>query len=241
MPVAVGHLGTNRRRRGETNLTCSSRSCAPCCRGKAIHAKWTSPPFYRELLTFCRNRKVGKEKAPGVMARSRQPASSAAFPQRGSPCFYVADITARNETCDVRQDWKPSFLSNEEFTQLMLEVKLRMDVQSAWMGMLSVAPGEDATIRSSFWVRLCVLVWETGYYISITHVHTGRELWIVTQRFFISSFNALSHPSGLLWPFLPFFTGSRWIFGCINHMWQHRIRFWQRFFTYWAFTCKWRC
>lgn len=34
------------------------------------------------------------------------------------------DITAQNETCDVRQDWKPSFLSNEEFTQLMLEVKL---------------------------------------------------------------------------------------------------------------------
>ncbi|XP_056252896.1 neuronal PAS domain-containing protein 2 isoform X9 [Seriola aureovittata] len=31
------------------------------------------------------------------------------------------DITAQNETCDVRQDWKPSFLSNEEFTQLMLE------------------------------------------------------------------------------------------------------------------------
>lgn len=37
----------------------------------------------------------------------------------------VSDITAQNETCDVRQDWKPSFLSNEEFTQLMLEVKLR--------------------------------------------------------------------------------------------------------------------
>ncbi|XP_072230484.1 neuronal PAS domain-containing protein 2 [Leuresthes tenuis] len=31
------------------------------------------------------------------------------------------DITAQNEVCDVRQDWKPSFLSNEEFTQLMLE------------------------------------------------------------------------------------------------------------------------
>ncbi|XP_061608735.1 neuronal PAS domain-containing protein 2 isoform X1 [Phyllopteryx taeniolatus] len=31
------------------------------------------------------------------------------------------DISAQNETCDVRQDWKPSFLSNEEFTQLMLE------------------------------------------------------------------------------------------------------------------------
>uniref|UniRef100_A0A3B4A321 Uncharacterized protein n=1 Tax=Periophthalmus magnuspinnatus TaxID=409849 RepID=A0A3B4A321_9GOBI len=31
------------------------------------------------------------------------------------------DITAQNETCDVKQDWKPSFLSNKEFTQLMLE------------------------------------------------------------------------------------------------------------------------
>ncbi|KAA0716664.1 Circadian locomoter output cycles protein kaput [Triplophysa tibetana] len=31
------------------------------------------------------------------------------------------DITAQTESCEVRQDWKPSFLSNEEFTQLMLE------------------------------------------------------------------------------------------------------------------------
>ncbi|KAM4726588.1 neuronal PAS domain-containing protein 2 isoform 1-T2 [Anableps anableps] len=31
------------------------------------------------------------------------------------------DISAQNEICDVKQDWKPSFLSNEEFTQLMLE------------------------------------------------------------------------------------------------------------------------
>ncbi|XP_015235169.1 PREDICTED: neuronal PAS domain-containing protein 2-like isoform X2 [Cyprinodon variegatus] len=31
------------------------------------------------------------------------------------------DITAQNEVCDVKQDWKPSLLSNEEFTQLMLE------------------------------------------------------------------------------------------------------------------------
>lgn len=37
---------------------------------------------------------------------------------------FVLDITAQNEICDVKQDWKPSFLSNEEFTQLMLEVKL---------------------------------------------------------------------------------------------------------------------
>ncbi|XP_028923958.1 circadian clock protein PASD1 isoform X1 [Ornithorhynchus anatinus] len=31
------------------------------------------------------------------------------------------EITAQSEACEIRQDWKPSFLSNEEFTQLMLE------------------------------------------------------------------------------------------------------------------------
>ncbi|XP_027293045.1 neuronal PAS domain-containing protein 2 isoform X2 [Cricetulus griseus] len=31
------------------------------------------------------------------------------------------EVSAQTEICDVQQDWKPSFLSNEEFTQLMLE------------------------------------------------------------------------------------------------------------------------
>ncbi|XP_066515383.1 neuronal PAS domain-containing protein 2 [Hoplias malabaricus] len=31
------------------------------------------------------------------------------------------EITEQTESCEIRQDWKPSFLSNEEFTQLMLE------------------------------------------------------------------------------------------------------------------------
>ncbi|XP_039622222.1 neuronal PAS domain-containing protein 2 [Polypterus senegalus] len=31
------------------------------------------------------------------------------------------EITAQTQSCETRQDWKPSFLSNEEFTQLMLE------------------------------------------------------------------------------------------------------------------------
>ncbi|XP_030057288.1 neuronal PAS domain-containing protein 2 isoform X2 [Microcaecilia unicolor] len=31
------------------------------------------------------------------------------------------EVTAETEICDIHQDWKPSFLSNEEFTQLMLE------------------------------------------------------------------------------------------------------------------------
>ncbi|KAM9440532.1 neuronal PAS domain-containing protein 2 isoform 1-T4 [Clarias gariepinus] len=31
------------------------------------------------------------------------------------------EITAQTDTCEIQQDWKPSFLSNEEFTQLMLE------------------------------------------------------------------------------------------------------------------------
>ncbi|XP_068929125.1 neuronal PAS domain-containing protein 2 isoform X4 [Petaurus breviceps papuanus] len=31
------------------------------------------------------------------------------------------NVSAQTELCDIQQDWKPSFLSNEEFTQLMLE------------------------------------------------------------------------------------------------------------------------
>ncbi|NXR05996.1 CLOCK protein, partial [Semnornis frantzii] len=30
-------------------------------------------------------------------------------------------ITAQSDASEIRQDWKPTFLSNEEFTQLMLE------------------------------------------------------------------------------------------------------------------------
>ncbi|XP_006870832.1 PREDICTED: neuronal PAS domain-containing protein 2 [Chrysochloris asiatica] len=31
------------------------------------------------------------------------------------------EVSSQTEICDIQQDWKPSFLSNEEFTQLMLE------------------------------------------------------------------------------------------------------------------------
>ncbi|MGH0114693.1 UNVERIFIED_CONTAM: hypothetical protein FKN15_034010 [Acipenser sinensis] len=32
-----------------------------------------------------------------------------------------SELSSNTETIDINQDWKPSFLSNEEFTQLMLE------------------------------------------------------------------------------------------------------------------------
>lgn len=54
------------------------------------------------------------------------------------PWVVLSDITAQNEICDVKQDWKPSFLSNEEFTQLMLEVKQsRMCPWSRWFSLNS--------------------------------------------------------------------------------------------------------
>ncbi|CAI9532763.1 unnamed protein product, partial [Staurois parvus] len=31
------------------------------------------------------------------------------------------EISAQSDASEIRQDWKPAFLSNEEFTQLMLE------------------------------------------------------------------------------------------------------------------------
>lgn len=36
--------------------------------------------------------------------------------------FLPSEIAAQSESSEIRQDWKPPFLSNEEFTQLMLEV-----------------------------------------------------------------------------------------------------------------------
>ncbi|CAJ0919446.1 unnamed protein product [Ranitomeya imitator] len=36
------------------------------------------------------------------------------------------EITAETESSDIHPDWKPSFLSNEEFTQLMLEKRLNL-------------------------------------------------------------------------------------------------------------------
>ncbi len=40
---------------------------------------------------------------------------------RNSLCSH-AEIAAQSESSEIKQDWKPPFLSNEEFTQLMLEV-----------------------------------------------------------------------------------------------------------------------
>ena len=37
--------------------------------------------------------------------------------------FPLSEIAAQSESSEIRQDWKPPFLSNEEFTQLMLEVR----------------------------------------------------------------------------------------------------------------------
>lgn len=38
--------------------------------------------------------------------------------------IIFTEITAQSDASEIRQDWKPTFLSNEEFTQLMLEVCL---------------------------------------------------------------------------------------------------------------------
>lgn len=37
--------------------------------------------------------------------------------------MFPSEIAAQSESSEIRQDWKPPFLSNEEFTQLMLEVR----------------------------------------------------------------------------------------------------------------------
>lgn len=36
-------------------------------------------------------------------------------------CTCISEITVRSRAHDVQEDWKPAFLSNEEFTYLVLE------------------------------------------------------------------------------------------------------------------------
>ena len=50
-----------------------------------------------------------------------------------STCCFSSEITAQSESSEIRQDWKPAFLSNEEFTQLMLEVRHEMTAYSLFM------------------------------------------------------------------------------------------------------------
>ncbi|KPP60980.1 hypothetical protein Z043_120973 [Scleropages formosus] len=57
------------------------------------------------------------------------------------------EIAAQSESSEIRQDWKPPFLSNEEFTQLMLEVSGACGVQ-----------GEVSVRLSSLYPLQCDLV-----------------------------------------------------------------------------------
>lgn len=45
---------------------------------------------------------------------------------RSSSCnnFTISEISVRSRAHEIQEDWKPSFLSNEEFTHLVLEVLL---------------------------------------------------------------------------------------------------------------------
>lgn len=38
--------------------------------------------------------------------------------------LFVAEITQQSHVHEIKEDWKPSFLSNDEFAQLMLEVRV---------------------------------------------------------------------------------------------------------------------
>ena len=36
--------------------------------------------------------------------------------------FFFTELAMQSQAHEIKEDWKPSFLSNDEFTQLMLEV-----------------------------------------------------------------------------------------------------------------------
>lgn len=112
---------TSLRRNAETSSMSSSKSWVPCCR--ATPGRWTSLLFCRRASTFCTNTKVRDSdnwlKSTCQIFRECCITHSTADPV----CFMSPEIAAQSESTEIRQDWKPPFLSNEEFTQLMLEVR----------------------------------------------------------------------------------------------------------------------
>lgn len=43
--------------------------------------------------------------------------------------FLLTEIAVRSRAHEIQEDWKPSFLSNEEFTHLILEVCITLLLQ----------------------------------------------------------------------------------------------------------------
>ncbi len=113
---------TSLRRNAETSSMSSSRSWVPCCR--ATPGRWTSPLFCRRASTFCTNTRV-RNSHDRLIITIQKAVGHTLHLSLCVDTFYVSlllEIAAQSESTEIRQDWKPPFLSNEEFTQLMLEV-----------------------------------------------------------------------------------------------------------------------
>lgn len=115
---------TSLRRNAETSSMSLSRSWEPCC--QATPGRWISLLFCRRALTFCTNTKVRNSDKWQKFTSESCVLHTVLFSwPRLLACFMspLSEITAQSESTEIRQDWKPPFLSNEEFTQLMLEVR----------------------------------------------------------------------------------------------------------------------
>lgn len=113
------------RRNAEISSMSLSRSWAPCCR--ATPARWTNPLFYRRALTFCTNTKVRYQilfffLVLFCLDENLESGACFVLTCTWTLFFFFSEIAAQSESTEIRPDWKPPFLSNEEFTQLMLEV-----------------------------------------------------------------------------------------------------------------------
>lgn len=120
---------TSPRRNAEISSMSLSRSWASCCR--ATPAKWTSPRFYRRVSTFCTNTRVRNCHGSPITCLSWSfDRIVGGFLDRLLTCSVppLSEFAAHSESTEIRQDWKPPFLSNEEFTQLMLEVRTRLNM-----------------------------------------------------------------------------------------------------------------
>ncbi|GCC24711.1 hypothetical protein chiPu_0003113 [Chiloscyllium punctatum] len=79
--------------------------------------KMDKSTILQKTIDFLQKHKAGFTNEP----RTRMKPHDQQTRQNHAIRRHMLKITAQSDATEIRQDWKPTFLSNEEFTQLMLE------------------------------------------------------------------------------------------------------------------------
>lgn len=151
-----------------------------------------------------------------------------------------SEIAAHTESSEIRQDWKPPFLSNEEFTQLMLEVR-------------------HITFTSIFLTFYLGPVWKTGPTTCLVALRCflyPRLSTLAANSFCLFNLHKLSRKSQKLFPSINYYVdllrwlvlrcvlffliilGSGWVLHSNINWWEHSLCLWEYHVSSRTSTCE---